>query len=77
MVVTGVRIGETRAAVWSEVDFDAGTVRITSGPGEERGSAPQGHQESGGGEDRRRPSSTRLPCRLAWSRTNWGTPGLR
>ena len=30
MLSTGVRIGEALAAVWSEVDFDAGTVRITS-----------------------------------------------
>ena len=30
MLATGVRIGEALAAVWSEVDFDAGTVRITS-----------------------------------------------
>jgi integrase len=30
MLATGVRIGEALAAVWSEVDFDAGTVQITS-----------------------------------------------
>jgi integrase len=30
MLATGVRIGEALAAVWSEVDFTAGTVRITS-----------------------------------------------
>src|SRR4051794_39143240 len=30
MLATGVRIGEALAAVWSEVDFEAGTVRITS-----------------------------------------------
>ncbi len=29
MLATGVRIGEALAAVWSEVDFDAGTVRFT------------------------------------------------
>ena len=30
MLATGVRIGEALAAVWSEVDFEAGTVQITS-----------------------------------------------
>ncbi len=30
MLSTGVRIGEALAAVWSEVDLDVGTVRITS-----------------------------------------------
>lgn len=30
MLATGVRIGGALAVVWSEVDFDAGTVRITS-----------------------------------------------
>lgn len=30
MLATGVRIGEALAAEWSQVDFDAGTVRITS-----------------------------------------------
>jgi integrase len=30
MLATGVRIGEALAVVWSEVDFDAGTVRVTS-----------------------------------------------
>jgi integrase len=30
MLATGVRIGEALAAVWSEVDFDAGTVQVTS-----------------------------------------------
>ena len=30
MLATGVRIGEALAAVWSEVDFDAGTIEITS-----------------------------------------------
>lgn len=30
MLATGVRIGEALATVWSEVDFEAGTVRITS-----------------------------------------------
>ena len=30
MLATGCRIGEALAVVWSEVDFDAGTVRITS-----------------------------------------------
>jgi integrase len=30
MLATGVRIGEALAFVWSEVDFDAGTVKITS-----------------------------------------------
>jgi integrase len=30
MLATGVRIGEALAVVWSEVDLDAGTVRITS-----------------------------------------------
>jgi integrase len=30
MLATGVRIGEALAAVWSEVDFAAGTVQITS-----------------------------------------------
>lgn len=30
MLATGVRIGEALAVVWSEVDFDAGTVQITS-----------------------------------------------
>ena len=30
MLATGVRIGEALAAVWSEVDFESGTVRITS-----------------------------------------------
>lgn len=30
MLATGVRIGEALAVVWSEVDFDAGTVKITS-----------------------------------------------
>lgn len=30
MLATGVRIGEALAATWSEVDFDAGTVQITS-----------------------------------------------
>lgn len=30
MLATGVRIGEALATVWSEVDFDAGTVQITS-----------------------------------------------
>jgi integrase len=30
MLSTGVRIGEALAAVWSEVDFEAGTVQITS-----------------------------------------------
>lgn len=30
MLATGVRIGEALATVWSEVDFEAGAVRITS-----------------------------------------------
>jgi integrase len=30
MLATGVRIGEALAVVWSQVDFDAGTVEITS-----------------------------------------------
>ena len=30
MLATGVRIGEALAVVWSQVDFDAGTVQITS-----------------------------------------------
>lgn len=30
MLATGVRIGEALAVVWSEVDFEAGTVKITS-----------------------------------------------
>lgn len=30
MLATGVRIGEALAVVWSQVDFEAGTVRITS-----------------------------------------------
>ena len=30
MLATGVRIGEALAAVWSDVDFEAGTVQITS-----------------------------------------------
>jgi integrase len=30
MLATGVRIGEALAAVWSEFDFAAGTVQITS-----------------------------------------------
>jgi integrase len=30
MLATGVRIGEALAVVWSEVDFDTETVRITS-----------------------------------------------
>ena len=30
MLATGVRIGEALAAVWSEVDFAAGTVQVTS-----------------------------------------------
>ena len=30
MLATGVRIGEALATVWSEVDWDAGTVQITS-----------------------------------------------
>lgn len=30
MLATGVRIGEALATVWSDVDFEAGTVRITS-----------------------------------------------
>lgn len=30
MLATGVRIGEALAVVWSDVDFEAGTVRITS-----------------------------------------------
>ncbi len=30
MLATGVRIGEALAVVWSEVDFEAGTVQITS-----------------------------------------------
>ncbi|MGH8892483.1 MAG: tyrosine-type recombinase/integrase [Actinomycetes bacterium] len=30
MLATGVRIGEALAAVWSEVNFDAGTIEITS-----------------------------------------------
>ena len=30
MLATGVRIGEALAVLWSEVDFDAGTVQITS-----------------------------------------------
>jgi integrase len=30
MLATGVRIGEALAAVWSQVDFEAGTVEITS-----------------------------------------------
>ncbi len=30
MLATGVRIGEALAVVWSEVDFNAGPVRITS-----------------------------------------------
>jgi len=30
MLATGVRIGEALALVWSEVDFEAGTVQITS-----------------------------------------------
>lgn len=30
MLATGVRIGEALAAVWSDVEFEAGTVRVTS-----------------------------------------------
>jgi integrase len=30
MLATGVRIGEELATVWSEVDFESGTVQITS-----------------------------------------------
>jgi len=30
MLATGVRIGEALAVVWSQVDFEAGTVKITS-----------------------------------------------
>ncbi|HET7531625.1 MAG TPA: site-specific integrase, partial [Nocardioidaceae bacterium] len=30
MLATGVRIGEALAVIWSDVDFNAGTVRITS-----------------------------------------------
>ena len=30
MLATGVRIGEALAAVWSEVEIEAGSVRITS-----------------------------------------------
>jgi len=30
MLATGVRIGEALATVWSDVDFEAGSVRITS-----------------------------------------------
>ena len=30
MMATGVRIGEALATLWSEVDFEAGTVQITS-----------------------------------------------
>jgi integrase len=30
MLATGVRIGEALAVLWSEVDFVAGTVPITS-----------------------------------------------
>jgi integrase len=30
MLGTGVRIGEALAAVWSDVEFEAGTVRVTS-----------------------------------------------
>jgi integrase len=30
MLATGVRIGEALATIWSEVDFDAGTVQVTS-----------------------------------------------
>lgn len=30
MLATGVRIGEALAAIWSQVDFEAGTVDITS-----------------------------------------------
>ncbi|HEX6486195.1 MAG TPA: site-specific integrase [Nocardioidaceae bacterium] len=30
MLATGVRIGEALAMIWSDVDFNAGTVRITS-----------------------------------------------
>jgi integrase len=30
MLATGVRIGEALAVIWSEVDFNAGTVQITS-----------------------------------------------
>ena len=30
MFATGVRIGEALALVWSQVDFQAGTVQITS-----------------------------------------------
>jgi integrase len=30
MLATGVRIGEALAALWSDVDFDIGTVQITS-----------------------------------------------
>ncbi len=30
MLATGVRIGEALAVVWSDIDFEAGTVRITS-----------------------------------------------
>jgi integrase len=30
MLATGVRIGEARATVWSEVDLEVGTVQITS-----------------------------------------------
>ena len=30
MLATGVRIGEALAVVWSQVDFEAGTVQITS-----------------------------------------------
>jgi integrase len=30
MLATGVRIGEALATIWSEVDFEAGTVQISS-----------------------------------------------
>ena len=52
MLATGVRIGEALAVVWSQVDFEAGTVQSTARwCGHERGAAPEGHQESSGRAD--------------------------
>jgi integrase len=53
MLATGVQFGKALATVWSDVDFEAGTVRITSTlvRVEGEGAAAQGHQEPGGGAD--------------------------
>jgi integrase len=50
--LTGTRIGEALAVLWSQVDLDRGEVQVTIHPDPADGSGPgaQGNQEQGRGE---------------------------